>query len=97
MSFDCFINRESFNMTSNVGPMFRHCIPKGIKAIDGLTGKQAERLLLKLFMKMHVHSQELEAMNPKNGWGDRKSAQTWVLKLWSASRANRRFKWMVCS
>ena len=97
MSYDLWLNHDSFNMTSNVGPMFRRCIPKGIQSIHNLTGKQAQPVLLKLFIEMHVHKEELESMNPKNGWGDYESAKAWVLKLWNASRENRRFRWKVCS
>ena len=59
------------NYTSNVAPMFKAAIPdKGIMVIKGMTGSRAVQPLIYIRNYMVQHREEMEALNPANGWGD---------------------------
>lgn len=58
------------NFTSNVAPMFKAANPdKGIMVIQGVTGSQAVKPLMDIRNYMALHREEMEVLNPTNGWG----------------------------
>lgn len=71
MSYDFGIGEESFNITYNVAPMLRLAFgdDKGIRSIYGLTGNESFGRIMKALHYFKANKEELEALNPENGWG----------------------------
>lgn len=89
MSYDMHIGDDDFNYTYNVSPMWYAAMPeKGIRSHYGMTGKDALVPLRRMREYMEDNRDELEAMNPENGWGSYEGALEFVNKLISASLRN---------
>lgn len=74
---------DSFNETHNVAPMARAA---GLgflwdKESDGMTTKEALPLLQKGLEYMDSNREELEKLNPKNGWGSYNTLKDFISKL----------------
>lgn len=94
MSYDIDNGHEFFNITYNVGPMFYDCYPdKGIRAIYGLTGREAIPILRHLRDHMEYNSNRLRAMEPANKWGSFRGALEFVNQLIIASLENPKSLW----
>lgn len=74
------------SQTYNVAPMYRLAFgcDDGVKSIRGKTCAEAAPLLDQAIAYFEAHREELEALNPSNGWGDRKGALATlrVLREW---------------
>ena len=69
MSYDISIAEENFSITYNVAPMFYKHNKEGIRFIYDKTGLEASVLLLDMYHYFLDNMQDLEKLNPKNGWG----------------------------
>ncbi len=64
-------SETSANYTHNVTPMFTAAIPdRGIMVTKGMTGNRAVQPLMYIRNYTVQHPEEMEALNPTNGWGD---------------------------
>jgi len=94
MGYDLRINDKSFNYTYNVRDMWYACYPQlGIKTHCGLTGLEALPVLRKLRDYMEENCEELEKLNPENGWGDFQGALNFVNRMIIASIQNSTYIW----
>lgn len=75
--------RDSFDYTYNVSPMWRQIYPddEGMVFIDGMTGKEAFEKLIHALDYMKQHKEELEALNPSNGWGSYEGFMEFIREL----------------
>jgi hypothetical protein len=89
MSYDMDIGDECFNYTYNVSPMWYAAKPeKGIRTHYGMTGQEALNPLREIREYMEDHKEELEKLDPENGWGDYCGALEFVNSLIMASLRN---------
>lgn len=89
MSYSMGIGGDNFNYTYNVSGMWYACYPeKGIREHYGKTGREAVPVLIKLWEYMEDNKEELEEMDPKNGWGSYHGAKAFVVDLIAASLRN---------
>jgi hypothetical protein len=68
MSYDLTNGNVNLNYTFNVSPMWGHCFPTGINALDGLTGEQAVPLMRHMRKRMEEDREYLLSIEPENGW-----------------------------
>lgn len=64
------LEKDLGGYTYNTAMMFSKGTQKSLNELNGLKGKEAYPILYKGFNYMRDHKEELEAMNPKNGWGN---------------------------
>ena len=93
MSYDMSIGDEHFNITYNIAPMFYSHNELGIRFIYGKTGKQAMGLLYKMLVHFKNNKDDLQEMNPINGWGSYDGTVRFIENIIEASNNNRRKKW----
>lgn len=74
------------NYTANVSPMYRKAIDGGLKALHGLTGKEATPTLRKAIEHMEDNWKDMLVLNPKNGWGDAAGALRYLRMISDACR-----------
>ena len=79
------IEDESFNITYNVAPMFYKHNEKGIRGLYGKTGKEAQVFLKDMLCFFLENREELEKLNPDNGWGSYEGTLKFLLKLFTVS------------
>ena len=110
MSYDVDIGGKSFNYTSNVGKLFYDHIPtgengeSGLRALDGLTGRQAGLVLSNAFDRIqatrHTHwrrddvgETEFRARyDAPNGWGSAIGGLVFLSQIMAACFQNPRCK-----
>lgn len=79
---ECEEESRSLGCTSNVGPMFRHCLgATGVTQFDGMLGRDALPILEAGIERMRLDRNLLEEMNPANGWGSYDGALRTLQKL----------------
>jgi len=93
MSYDIRIAEETFNITYNVAPMFYKYNKEGVRCIYGKTGAQAATLLLDMYSYFIESKEELEKMNPENGWGSWKNTTNCIHKMMMTSLDNPKDIW----
>jgi hypothetical protein len=88
MSYDLYLENdkgeslcESTNYTSNMYEAFQVAFgdPDGIYKLHGKTGAEAKELLAKAVSTMLEKCEEIEKLNPENGWGRHDRAAAWLL------------------
>lgn len=74
---------SQLNYTYNVSPMYRHVIDEneGINILHGMRCADARGILETSVKRMYEDREELETMNPTNGWGDYEGALMVLEKL----------------
>ena len=110
VSYDVDIGSRSFNYTSNVGKLFYDHIPvdengeSGLRALDGLTGKQAGLVLSAAFDRIQatrhilwriddVGETEFRARyDAPNGWGSAIGGLLFIAQIMAACFENPRAK-----
>ena len=88
-------NDHSYNITYNVSPMFYHHNREGIKGLNGLSGSEGALFLQGMINHFMNYSEELEAMNPANGWGSYDNTLQCLIKMFTASKNNPNAQWYV--
>lgn len=90
------------NYTYNVSPMFYRAFgdarsplrddDTGIRALNGMLGREAYELLGEAIRYMHEHAGELRELNPDNGWGDYEGALSLLQRIsgWCAEAPDAR-------
>ena len=73
------------NYTSNIGPMFRHRFKDGIHVINNENANVGGRILFDLLGHFLDNKEELEKLNPTNGWGDYEGALKLIRDMVKAS------------
>ena len=90
MSYDLYLESdkgkslcESTNYTSNMYEAFQVAFsdPDGIYKLHGKTGAEARDLIAKAVCVMLEKSEEIEKLNPVNGWGRHNRAAVWLLEF----------------
>ena len=61
---------HSFNMTSNVSPMWTEALGRRIRELDGMPAREAEPVLAEGVRRMESDFGRYQEMDPPNGWGD---------------------------
>ena len=79
MEGELYLN-ESFNMTSNVGPMYR-AAGLDVSALDKYTCKDVADTIIPRYEYMVAHPDEMRKLNPENGWGDYESALQFLKEI----------------
>lgn len=104
MSYDVVIGGEWFNYTYNVGRLFGDHIEGGLQALDGLTGKQAVRVLSDAFdaidLSVLSHWSHGDVGEPKfckiydapNGWGSAVGGLVFLSRIMAACAKHPRHK-----
>jgi len=73
------------NYTSNVAPMFAHRFKDGIHVINNENANVGGRILFDLLGHFLDNKEELEKLNPTNGWGDYEGALKLIRDMVKAS------------
>jgi len=83
----CDTNHHHFNKnyTSNVAPMFAHCFKDGIHVINNENANVGGRILFTLLEHFLDNKEELEKLNPKNGWSDYEDVLKFIRGMVKAS------------
>ena len=83
----CNTDHQHFNenYTSNVAPMFVHCFKDGIHVINNENANVGGRILFDLLGHFLDNKEELEKLNPTNGWGDYDGALKLIRDMVKAS------------
>jgi hypothetical protein len=107
MSYDVTIGKESLNYTSNLFRLWYDHMPdmgqgkRGLREIDGLTGKKAANLLARCLVNMHRTYQKDPAMaylyDSPNGWGTTLGAILFTSELMGLCMAHPRSRVWVSS
>lgn len=81
--------------TYNVSRMWYRIFPKDkdMIPIDGMTGKKSLKLLKDARQKLLDNRQELEKLNPENGWGSFEGFVKYIEALINASEENPDYVW----
>jgi hypothetical protein len=87
------IGDESFNLTYNVAPMLYKHNEQGIRFIYGKSGLEASVLLIDMYHYFLDNMEELEKMNPENGWGSWSNTVDLLNKIIKASVNNKDKIW----
>tara|TARA_R110000751_G_C13626057_1_gene465239 strand:+ start:121 stop:483 length:363 start_codon:yes stop_codon:yes gene_type:complete len=74
-----------FNYTFNVGPMFCHRFKDGIHVINNEDAVYGGQILFDLLEHFLDNKEELEKLNPTNGWGDYDGALKLIRDMVKAS------------
>ena len=89
MSYDFSIGDNNFNLTYNVSPMLYKAFgEKGLRSIYGFTGDKSFDKIVEAIQYFKDNKEELEALNPENGWGSYENTLTVLCKMLEASIGN---------
>lgn len=88
MSYDLSIGDAEFNVTYNLGPMFRLAHSDGIRATYGMTGRDAVPVWRDMRLAFEDRRAEMVALEPENGWGDYGTAWAFINEAIMASIKN---------
>lgn len=82
MEGELYLN-ESFNMTSNVGPMYDTAAANGfwIGDLDKMNTKDVVAKIQPIYGYMIEHPDEMRTLEPENGWGDYESALKFLKEI----------------
>lgn len=72
---------ESFNYTWNCGAMFREATGMSFSDLNGLKSTDASPIIRKAISALQTEVEKYNAMNPKNGWGDRETFAGWLDRI----------------
>ena len=75
---------EGHNYTYNVFDMYKIAFDNehGINVLHGMLGADAAPLLNKAMVYMSEHVDEMQALNPENGWGDADGALAFLRSIY---------------
>jgi len=79
MEGELYLN-EDFNMTSNVGPMYRAAL-LDIGKLDKWSTKDVATVVIPAYEYMVAHPDEMRKLEPENGWGDYESALKFLKEI----------------
>ena len=95
MSYDFRIGDKDFNLTYNVSTMLYKAFgEKGLRSIYGMTGNESFDKILQAVQYFKDNKDELEALNPENGWGSYKNTLTVLCKMLEACINNLDSEWV---
>lgn len=80
MEGELYLN-EDFNMTSNLGPMYR-AAGLDIGALDKYNCTDVAETILPRYEYLVAHPDEMRALEPENGWGDYESALKFLREIY---------------
>ena len=96
----CDTDQHHFNKnyTSNVAPMFAHRFKDGIHVINNQDAVYGGQILFDLLEHFLDNKEELEKLNPKNGWSNYEDVLKFIRGMVKASmKAPKDAVWTVCS
>lgn len=103
MSYDVHVGTESFNYTYNGNKIFYDSMPdtKGIRALDGLKGSEAAKVISRSFIELsriydkvtpiqgEVGAASFRKLyDPENGWGSTVGAMLFLGRILNACLDN---------
>lgn len=86
---------EHYNYTYNVSRMWYAVYPdaKNMVDIDGMTGDEALPKILAAIKYMNANKDDLEAINPANGWGNYDGFLDFLIQVSAACLKNPDLVW----
>lgn len=89
MSYDFSIGQQDFNLTYNVAPMLYKAFGEGgLRSLYGMTGNKSFGKIMKALHYFKSHKDELEELNPENGWGSYETTLEVLSKMLPACIGN---------
>lgn len=79
MEGELYLN-ESFNMTSNVGPMYQAARLE-IANLDKMATKDVAAIIVHRYQYMVAHPDDMRKLEPENGWGTYEDALSFLKEI----------------
>jgi hypothetical protein len=81
--------------TYNLYEMFKAALGRPIKDLEGMTGAEAEPILVGAVTAMIADPPKFKALNPPNGWGDYEGGKSTLEWMLEASRFAPLARWKI--